>query len=86
MRAAAARHTRTAGHALARAGLKPGAAGQWLHTHRPLTTGVVIGAGILALFLWIYPTPTSVALVFLLVVVVLATLGVLAFTDAAKQR
>lgn len=83
VRAAAARGTRTAGQALARTGLKPGAVGQWLRTHRPLTTGVVIGAGILALFLWNYPTPASVALVLLLVVVVLAALGVLA---AAAQR
>ncbi|MCX5001056.1 hypothetical protein OHB05_00220 [Streptomyces sp. NBC_00638] len=86
VRAAAARHTRTAGHALARTGLKPGAAGQWLRTHRPLTTGVVVGAGILTLFLWNYPTPTSVVLVFLLVVVVLAALGVLAAADGAEQR
>ncbi|MGW1535581.1 hypothetical protein [Streptomyces aureus] len=83
VRAAASRYVETAGHALARTGLKPGAAGQWLRTHRPLTTSVVIGAGILVLLLWNYPTPASVALVLLLVVVALAILGVLA---AAAQR
>ncbi|MGW3819815.1 hypothetical protein [Streptomyces sp. NPDC005046] len=86
VRAAAARCTQTAGHALARMGLKPGAVGRWLRNHRPLTTGVVIGAGILALFLWNYPTPASVALVLLVVVVVQAVLGVLAAADAAEQR
>ncbi|MET9904787.1 hypothetical protein [Streptomyces sp. NPDC006446] len=86
VRTAAARYTRTAGHALARKGLKPGAAGEWLRRHRPLTTGVVIGAGILTLFLWNYPTPTSVVLVFLLVVVVLTILGVLAAADGAEQH
>lgn len=86
VRTAAARSTRTAGHALARTGLKPGAVGQWLRMHRSLTTGVVIAAGALALVLWNYPTPASVVLVLLVVVVVLATLGVLAAADAAEQR
>lgn len=45
VRSVAARSTETAGHALARTGLTTGAVGQWLGTHRPLTTGVVIGAG-----------------------------------------
>jgi hypothetical protein len=86
VRTAAVRSTRTAGHALAQTGLKPGAVGQWLRRHRPLTTVVVIAAGALALVLWHYPTPASVALVLLVVVVVLATLGVLAAADAAEQR
>ncbi|MFB6673013.1 hypothetical protein ACFCWG_11575 [Streptomyces sp. NPDC056390] len=86
VRSAAARSTDTAGHALARTGIKPGVVGQWLRTHRPLTTGVALGAGGLALFLWNYPTPGSVALVLLLVVVVLVILGILAAADGAKQR
>ncbi|MFC9614569.1 hypothetical protein [Streptomyces sp. NPDC056938] len=65
--------------------MKPGAVGQWLCTHRPLTTGVVIGAGGLAVPLWNYPTPASVALVLLLVVVVLMILGVLAAATGAEQ-
>ena len=86
VRSAAARSTETTGHALARTGLKTGAVGQWLREYRPLTTGVVIGAGGLALFLWNYPTPASVALVLLLVVVVLVILGVLAAADEAEKR
>lgn len=76
VRSVAARSTETAGHALARTGLTTGAVGQWLGTHRPLTKGVVIGAGGLTLFLWNYPTPASVALLLLLVVVVLVIRGV----------
>ncbi|MEV6396834.1 hypothetical protein AB0M39_18965 [Streptomyces sp. NPDC051907] len=86
VRSAAVRSADTAGRALARKGLKPGAFGQWLRTHWSLTTGVVIGAGGLALFLWNYPTPAAVALVLLLVVVVLVTLGILAATDRAEPR
>ncbi|MEU1256573.1 hypothetical protein ABZ445_25105 [Streptomyces chartreusis] len=86
VRSVAARSTETAGHALARTGLTTGAVGQWLGTHRPLTTGVVIGAGGLTLFLWNYPTPASVALLLLLVVVVLVILGVPAAADGAEQH
>ncbi|MFD7961174.1 hypothetical protein ACFV5J_10235 [Streptomyces zaomyceticus] len=86
VRSAAVRSTDTAGRALARKGLQPGAFGQWLRTHWSLTTGVVIGAGGLALFLWNYPTPASVALLLLLVVVVLVILGILAATDRAEPR
>ncbi|MGW6157071.1 hypothetical protein ACWFRM_28645 [Streptomyces sp. NPDC055144] len=86
VRSVAARSTDTAGQALARRGLKPGAVGQWLRTHRPLTTGAVFGAGGLAVLLWNYPTPASVALVLLLVVVVLVILGVLAAAAGAEQR
>lgn len=84
VRAAVARSTRTAGRAVARTGLKSGTAGQWLGMHRPLTTGVVVAAGALALILWHYPTPASVAFVLLIVVVVLAALGVVAAADAAE--
>ncbi|MEU5400167.1 hypothetical protein ABZ348_12855 [Streptomyces sp. NPDC005963] len=86
VRSAAARGTEAAGHGLARTGVKTGVAGRWLRTHRPLTTGVVLGAGVLTLFLWNYPTPGAVALVLLLVVVVLAVLGVLAAADRAQPR
>ncbi|MHB9863904.1 hypothetical protein [Streptomyces sp. YIM S03343] len=86
VRSAAARSTESAGHVLARSGLATGAVGRWLRTHRPLTTGAVIGAGGLTLFLWDYPTPASVALLLLLALVVLAILSVLAAADEAEQR
>ncbi|WP_432166870.1 hypothetical protein [Streptomyces sp. bgisy031] len=86
VRSAMAGGADAAGRALARKGLKLGAVGQWLRTHRALNTGVVIGAGGLAVLLWNYPTPASVALVLLLVVVVLAILGVLAAAAGAEQR
>lgn len=86
VRSVAARSTETAGHGLARTGLTTGAVGQWLGTHRPLTTGVVIGAGGLTLFLWNYPTTASVALLLLLVVVVLVIRGVPAAADGAEQH
>lgn len=86
VRSVAARGTETAGRALARTGLTTGAVGRWLRTHRPLTTGAVIGTGGLTLFLWNYPTPASVALLLLLVVVVLVILGVLAAADGAEQH
>lgn len=86
VRAAAARSTEAAGHALARTGVTTGAVGQWLRAHQPLTTGAVVGAGGLTLFLWDYPTPATVALLLLLVVVVLVLLGVLAAADDSEQR
>lgn len=86
VRSAVDRSTETAGHALARTGVTTGAVGRWLRTNRALTTGAVIGAGGLTLFLWNYPTPASVALLLLLVVVVLVILGVLAAADGAEQH
>ncbi|WP_128376918.1 hypothetical protein [Streptomyces cavernae] len=83
VRSGAARSTGAAGRALARSGLRTGSTGHWLDTHRGWTTGVVIAAGALALALWNYPTPASVALVLGIVVLVLAILGVLA---AAADR
>ncbi|MFF3321038.1 hypothetical protein [Streptomyces sp. NPDC002889] len=83
VRSPVARGTEAAGHALARSGLRTGAVGRWLHTHRPVTTTVVVAAGALVLFLWDYPTPASVVLVLVLVVVVLAVLGVLGAADGA---
>ncbi|MFF3688861.1 hypothetical protein [Streptomyces sp. NPDC002187] len=86
VRSAVAQSTGAAGHALARKGLRTGGVGRWLHTHRPLTTGIVVAAGALVLFLWPYPTPGSVALVLVLVVVVLVALGVLGAADAADSE
>ncbi|KUO10515.1 hypothetical protein [Streptomyces sp. DSM 15324] len=85
VRSAAAHGTATAGHALARRGVRTGAAGQWLRTHRAATTAVVVGAGGLVLFLWNYPTTTTVAVLALLVVVVLVILGILAAAGAAAD-
>ncbi|MGP8304162.1 hypothetical protein ACTPOK_40915 [Streptomyces inhibens] len=78
VRSGAARSTGAAGRALARSGLRTGGPGQWLDTHRGWTTGIVIAAGALALVLWNYPTPASVALVLGIVVLVLVLLGILA--------
>ncbi|MGW1375065.1 hypothetical protein ACWD6P_12435 [Streptomyces sp. NPDC002446] len=78
IRSGAVRGTGAAGRALARSGLRTGGAGQWLDTHRGWTTGVVIAVGALALLLWNFPTPASVALVLGIAVLVLALLGVLA--------
>lgn len=85
VRAAVVRSTESAGHALARAGLTSGAVGRLLRRHWPLTTGVVIGAGGLALLLWNYPTPASVAVVLLIVVVVLVILGILGADDQTPE-
>ncbi|REK86429.1 hypothetical protein DY245_32800, partial [Streptomyces inhibens] len=78
VRSGAARSTGAAGRALARSGLRTGGPGHWLDTHRGWTTGIVIAAGALALVLWNYPTPASVALVLGIVVLVLVLLGILA--------
>lgn len=83
VRSGAARSTGAAGRALARSGLRTGSTGHWLDTHRGWTTGVLIAAGALALLLWNYPTPASVATVLGIVVVVLALLGILAAAAAA---
>ncbi|GGU73312.1 hypothetical protein GCM10010211_43980 [Streptomyces albospinus] len=78
LRTASARGTGSAGRALARAGLDTGAFGRWLDAHRRWTTGVVIAAGALALFLWNLPTPGVVALALGIVVLALILLGILA--------
>ncbi|MEU3775803.1 hypothetical protein AB0F11_21800 [Streptomyces sp. NPDC032472] len=78
VRTAAGRTTGAAGHSLARLGLRTGSTGRWLDGHRRWTTGVVIGAGALALLLWNHPTSAVVAIVFGIVVVVLFLLGILA--------
>ncbi|MFF5446462.1 hypothetical protein [Streptomyces sp. NPDC012888] len=78
VRGTATRATGAAGRSLERLGMRTGSTGRWLDGHRAWTTGVVIGAGALTLLLWNYPTPGVVALVFGLVILVLAVLGVLA--------
>ncbi|MFD7696569.1 hypothetical protein [Streptomyces sp. NPDC059805] len=82
VRGQSARGTGAAGHALRDAGMRTGAAGRWLDTHRSWATGIVIGAGALALLLWNRPTVGVVALVVGLVVVVLALVAVVAATAA----
>ncbi|MEV7993339.1 hypothetical protein AB0O67_15870 [Streptomyces sp. NPDC086077] len=73
-----ARGTTATGHALRHRGLRTGAAGQWLETHRSWTTGIVVAGGVLALVLWNHPTVGAVALVLGLVLLVLVVLAVLA--------
>lgn len=77
IRAGTSRATTATGRALARTGLRTGAAGRWLQTHQRWTTGIIIGAGALALALYNYPTPASVTLVLCIVIVALALLAVL---------
>ncbi|MGG7575647.1 hypothetical protein [Streptomyces sirii] len=83
IRSAAERGTESAGRGLARAGLRTGGAGRWLDGHRGWTTGIVIGAGVLTLFLWNFPTPGVVALVLGIVVLVMLILGILAAARTA---
>ncbi|MGA5037252.1 hypothetical protein ACPCA8_09370 [Streptomyces capoamus] len=78
VRSAARRGTTAAGRELSGAGVHTGHFGRWLAAHRSWTTGVTIGAGVLALVLWNHPTVGAVALVLLLVVAVLAVTAVLA--------
>ncbi|MEU9117699.1 hypothetical protein AB0D04_39715 [Streptomyces sp. NPDC048483] len=78
IRRATVRATESAGRLLARVGLRTGGMGRWLDGHRSWTTGIVFVAGIVALFLWNYPTPGCVAIVLGLGVLVLAILGLLA--------
>lgn len=72
------RATSATGSRLARRGLRTGAVGRWLTEHRPLTSGIVIAAGVLTLVLWSYPTAVTVAIVLLVVVAALALLAILA--------
>lgn len=78
VRSTAARGTGAVGHAMARRGLRTGGMGDWLDAHRGWTTGIAIAGGALALVLWNFPTPGSVALVLGIVVLVLIVLGILA--------
>ncbi|MEU9300822.1 hypothetical protein [Streptomyces sp. NPDC048269] len=85
VRKAAGRTTGAAGRSLAHLGLRTGSTGRWLDGHRAWTTGAVIGAGGLALLLWNHPTPGVVALVFGIVVLLLALLGVLAAAPGGDE-
>jgi len=78
IRSTAARGTGAAGRAMARRSVRTGATGRWLDAHTGWTTGIVIAGGALALLLWNYPTPASVALVLGLVILVLLLLAILA--------
>ncbi|MCB5179416.1 hypothetical protein [Streptomyces antimicrobicus] len=86
VRRTATRATGAAGRSLERLGMRTGSTGRWLDGHRAWTTGVVIGAGALALLLWNYPTPGVVALVLGVVVLVLVVLGVLAAAPGDTAR
>ncbi|KAB7833805.1 hypothetical protein [Streptomyces mobaraensis] len=89
VRSVSTRGTGATGRALARSGLRTGATGHWLESHRKWTTGVVIAAAALTLFLWNYPTPAAVALVLgvaVLVLVILAILGAASTVNGAQDR
>ncbi|WP_189325902.1 hypothetical protein [Streptomyces flaveus] len=86
IRSGAAGGTGATGRAMARHGLRTGAAGRWLDAHAGWTTGIVIAGGVLALVLWNYPTPGAVALVLGIVVLVLALLGILAAASGTAER
>ncbi|MDX2910936.1 hypothetical protein [Streptomyces griseiscabiei] len=78
VRALARRGTTAAGRALRSAGVSTGRTGRLLAAHPRWTSGVVLGAGALALILWNHPTVGVVVLVAVLVVVVLALVAVTA--------
>ncbi|MEU1310879.1 hypothetical protein ABZ419_18585 [Streptomyces cinnamoneus] len=89
VRSVSGRATGATGRAMARSGLRTGATGHWLETHRGWTTGIVIAAAAVTLMLWNYPTVACVALVLgitLLVLAVLAILGAASTTDRAAPR
>ncbi|MFF9218363.1 hypothetical protein [Streptomyces viridosporus] len=78
VRRTADRGATAVGRTLGRTGLSTGATGRWAAAHRGWITGVVIGAGALALVLWNHPTVGAVVLVLVLVLVVLAAVAVYA--------
>ncbi|WP_081239033.1 hypothetical protein [Streptomyces viridosporus] len=78
VRRTADRGATAVGRTLGRTGLSTGATGRWAAAHRGWITGVVIGAGALALVLWNHPTVGAVVLVLVLVLVVLAVVAVYA--------
>ncbi|WP_261564724.1 hypothetical protein [Frankia gtarii] len=84
IRSGAAHATGAVGRAAARVGVRTGGAGRWLARHRRLTSGIVIGAGALALVLWNSPTPSSVALILAIIVITLAALAVLAAAGTTR--
>ncbi|GGX73893.1 hypothetical protein [Streptomyces hiroshimensis] len=82
IRSTTSRGTGATGRAMARSGLRTGATGHWLETHRRWTTGIVIAAAAVALLLWNYPTAAVVALVLGITVLVLAALAILGAASA----
>ncbi|WP_200308138.1 hypothetical protein [Streptomyces adelaidensis] len=78
VRALAQRGATAAGQGLRRTGVRTGRTGRRLAAHRSWTTGIVFGAGALALILWNHPTVGGVVLVAVLVLVALALVAVLA--------
>ncbi|MEX2984294.1 hypothetical protein [Streptomyces sp. C36] len=84
VRSVSTRATGASGRAMAHSGLRTGATGHWLQTHRRWTTGVVIAAAALILLLWNYPTVAGVALILVITVLVLAILAVLAAASTEK--
>jgi hypothetical protein len=78
--------TGATGRAMARHGLRTGAAGRWLDAHAKWTTGIAIAGGALTLMLWNYPTPGAVALVLGIVVLVLIVLGMLAAASGTAEH
>ncbi len=83
LRSAARRGAGAAGRGLTRAGMRVGPVGRRLAARRSWATGVVIGAGALALVLWNHPTVGAVALVLGLVLVALAAVAVLVAVAAS---
>ncbi|MFF6783160.1 hypothetical protein [Streptomyces sp. NPDC012510] len=78
VRALARRGTTEAGSALRSAGMDTGRPGRRLAAHPRWTSGVVLGAGALALVLWNRPTVGAVVLVAVLVIAALAIVAVVA--------
>ncbi|MEV7140593.1 hypothetical protein [Streptomyces tauricus] len=83
LRSTARRGAGAAGRGLSRAGMRVGPVGRRLAARRSWATGVVIGAGALALLLWNHPTVGAVALVLGLVLVALAAVAVLVAVAAS---
>lgn len=84
IRSMSTRATGATGRAMAHSGLRTGATGHWLRTHRRWTTGIVIAAAALVLFFWNYPTAAVVALVLVITVLVLAILEILGAASTAN--
>ncbi|MGC5561321.1 hypothetical protein ACPYPG_00580 [Streptomyces sp. FR-108] len=83
LRRGARRGAGAAGRGLSRAGLRVGPVGRGLAARRSWATGIVIGAGALALVLWNHPTVGAVVLVLALVLAALAVVAVLVAVAAS---
>jgi hypothetical protein len=82
LRGLARRGTTATGRGLGRTGVRTGGTGRWLDTHGKWITGLVTGAGALALVLWNHPTVGGVILVLGLVLAVLFAVQVAASAGA----